>query len=71
MQHGRTISPGSQSGQSIDETAGFCYAGRMNEHSSDKAEPPSPESDPLSSGGAKQRRQAESFRGNREVSHDR
>jgi len=55
----------------LDEASIIWYSEPMNEHASDTAEPPSPESDPFSRNGASLRRRPYSFKHSLEASHDR
>jgi len=55
----------------LDEASNFWYSESMNEHASDTAEPPSPETDPFSRSGVPQRRRIHSSLNSFEARHDR
>ena len=55
----------------LDEASIIWYSGSMNEHASDTAEPPSPESDPYSRSGVALRRRIDSSKNSLEASHVR
>jgi len=55
----------------LDEASIIWYSGPMNEHASDTAEPPSPETDPFSHIGASLRRRPYSSKHSLEACHDR